>query len=538
MINEKTSDFDAIVVGAGVSGLYQLHRLRELGLSARVYETGGDVGGTWYWNRYPGARFDSESYTYGYSFSQELLQEWSWSEHFAPQPETLRYLNLVADTFDLRRDIQFNSRVTAATYDEPSNTWEVELEGGGHATCRFLVLAIGGLSVPRMPAIEGRETFEGQSFHTFEWPHEPVELAGKRVAVIGTGATAVQLIPEVAKDSAQLTVFQRRPNWCAPLNNGPITPEEMERIKATYDEIFANCDQNFGGFVHKPQDKMAFEVSDEEREATYERLYGEPGFGIWMGNYRDIVITEAANKTISDFIAKKIRERVHDPATAEKLIPTDHGFGTRRLPLETNYYETYNRDNVRLVDVRETPFKRITPTGIETTEETFEFDIIIYATGFDAITGAFNRMDIRGEGGVSLADKWAGGPKTYLGIQFAGFPNLFATTGPHNATIFSNMPRAIEVNVDWVTALIEHMLEHGYTRVEPREDAEEAWTEHVYQLSTFFLFSKVNSWFTGYNSNVEGPQTPRIMGYIGGLPNYRERIAQVASAGYEGFELK
>ena len=393
-------DYDAIIVGAGMSGLYQLYRLRELGLRVRVFEAGTNVGGTWYWNRYPGARFDSESYSYGYSFSKELLEEWEWSEHFAGQPETLRYLNYVADKFDLRRDIQLQSRVVAAIYDQDTPSWTITLEDGNRFRARFLITAIGPLSTPTLPRIEGRDSFEGQSFHTARWPREPVDFAGKRVAVIGTGATGVQTIQTIAGEVGHLTVFQRTPNWCAPLHNGKIDEDAQKRIKAGYPEMFARCQETFACFIHTPDSRGAFEVSDEEREAFYEKLYAERGFGIWQGNFRDILIDRKANATISDFVARKIRERVKDPKVAEKLIPKNHGFGTRRLPLETFYYEVYNRDNVELVDIVETPIERITPKGIKTNAQEYAFDIIIFATGFDAITGAFDKIDFRGVDGI------------------------------------------------------------------------------------------------------------------------------------------
>src|SRR5580658_3794461 len=393
------TDFDAIVIGAGVSGLYQLYKLRELGLKVRVFETGTGVGGTWYWNRYPGARFDSESYTYGYSFSRELLEEWNWGERFASQPETERYLNYVADKFNLRRDIQFKSRVAAAQYREETHSWDVVLEDGRRYTARFLITAIGVLSAPTMPTIAGVDTFKGQSCHTHYWPKKPVSFDGKRVAVIGTGATAVQTIQEVAKTVGQLTVFQRTPNWCAPLHNGKISDDEMREIRGNYQEIFARCGDTPGCFIHAPDPRATHEVTPEEREAFFEKLYAEPGFGIWQGNFRDILVDHKANALISDFVARKIRQRVKDPAVAEKLIPKNHGFGTRRLPLETHYYEVYNQPNVKLVDINETPIERITPTGIKTSDTEYEFDIIIYATGFDAITGSFDRIDIRGVDG-------------------------------------------------------------------------------------------------------------------------------------------
>jgi cation diffusion facilitator CzcD-associated flavoprotein CzcO len=530
----KAHGYDAIVIGAGVSGLYQLYRLREAGFTVRVFEAGSDVGGTWYWNRYPGARFDSESWTYGYSFSEEVLQEWEWSEHFSGQPETLRYLNYIADKFDLRRDIQFDTRVTAATYDESVQRWTVEYEGGS-ASAQFLIPAIGLLSVPTLPTIDGMDSFEGLSFHTGQWPHEPVDFTGKRVAVIGTGATGVQVIQAVAQTAGTLTVFQRRPNWCAPLHNSPISSGEQLKIKSSYPEILALCNETFGAFVHRPDERMALDVTPEEREALWEKLYAEPGFGIWMANFRDLLIVEDANRLISEFIARKIRERVHDPDLAEKLIPKDHGFGTRRVPLESGYYEVFNQDNVSLVDLMETPIVSITSTGIKTADAEYPFDIIIYATGFDAVTGAFDRVDIRGIGGERLVDHWAEGPRTYLGIQYAGFPNLLAIVGPHNATTFCNMTRCVEHNVDWITGLICYMRDNSYTSVAPTPEAEEAWTRHVDEISSMFLFTKVDSWFTGINRNLSAKQRRHVVVYPGGAPAYRARCAEVLANGYEGF---
>jgi cation diffusion facilitator CzcD-associated flavoprotein CzcO len=517
--------------------MYQLHRLRQLGLSVRVFEAGHGVGGTWYWNRYPGARFDSESWTYGFSFSDELLQEWDWSEHFSAQPETLRYCNYVADKFDLRRDIAFNSRVVSAAYDEKASEWELALEHGRRARSRFLITAIGPLSAPTMPAIPGVEDFRGEAYHTGTWPHENVSFDGKRVAVIGTGATGVQAITEIAKSVGHLTVFQRTPNWCAPLHNSRIDADTQARIKATYPEIFARCRDSFGCFIHAADPRNALEVSPEEREGFYEKLYREPGFGIWMGNFRDILIDKAANDTISDFMRRKIRERVHDPALAAKLIPTNHGFGTRRVPLESGYYEVYNQPNVRLVDLRETPIERITARGIKTSDAEHEFDMIVYATGFDAITGAFDRIDIRGRGGLRLKDKWADGPRTYLGLQVAGFPNMLTLVGPHNAATFCNIPRCIEQNVDWVTDLLRHMGEKGYTCIEPTEAAEDAWTQHVHESAARLLLLEVDSWMTGINRNVPGRQKRTFMAYAGGAPKYREKCDEVAARGYEGFVL-
>ncbi|MDP1841733.1 MAG: NAD(P)/FAD-dependent oxidoreductase [Reyranella sp.] len=528
-------DYDAIVIGAGISGLYQLHRLRELGMRVRVLEAGTGVGGTWYWNRYPGARFDSESYSYGYSFSQELLDEWHWTEHFAPQPETLRYLNFVADKLDLRRDIQFKSRVSAAHYGEETRSWDVTLEDGSRYTSRFLITAIGPLSAPTMPRIPGVESFKGQSCHTARWPHEGVDFAGKRVAVIGTGATGVQTIQEVAKTAGHLTVFQRTPNWCAPLHNGKISEEEMREIRAGYPEIFKRCQETFACFLHTPDPRATHEVTPEEREAFFEKLYGEKGFGIWQGNFRDVLVDRKANALLSDFVARKIRERVTDQKVAEQLIPRNHGFGTRRVPLETKYYEVYNQPNVALVDINETPIERITPNGIKTSDREYAFDIIIYATGFDAITGSFDRIDIRGAGGLRLKDKWTGGPKTYLGVQVEGFPNMMMLMGPHTA--LGNIPRSIEYNVEWVTGLIRHMRAHNLTRVDARPDGVKSWTDHVIALGEGMLSNEVDSWMTGINRNVDGKQVRTVARYSGSAPAYRARCDAVAADEYREMAL-
>ena len=531
----STLDFDAIIIGAGLSGMYQLYRLRELGLRVRVFEAGTEVGGTWYWNRYPGARFDSESYSYGYSFSKELLAEWEWSEHFAGQPETLRYCKHVADKFDLRRDIQFSSRVAAAIYDEPTRSWGVALDDGSRFSTRFLITAIGPLSTPTLPRIEGRDSFEGRSFHTARWPKEPVDFKGQRVAVIGTGATGVQTIQTIASEVGHLTVFQRTPNWCAPLHNGKIDAETQAAIKAGYPEMFARCQETFACFLHTPDPRGAFEVSDDEREAFYEKLYGERGFGIWQGNFKDILIDRKANATISDFVARKIRGRVKNQAVAEKLIPRNHGFGTRRLPLETFYYEVYNRDNVELVDITETPIERITPEGIKTSAREYAFDIIIYATGFDAITGSFDRIDFRGLGGVLLKDKWKSGPETYLGLMVHQFPNMLMLMGPHTA--LGNIPRSIEYSVDWVTGLIRFAQAKGLTCLEATEAGVESWTDHVKALGVGLLSNEVDSWMTGINRNVDGKTRRIVARYTGSAPAYRARCDEVAARGYDELRL-
>jgi cation diffusion facilitator CzcD-associated flavoprotein CzcO len=535
--------YDAIVIGAGIAGLYQLYRLRELGLSVRVFEHGSDIGGTWYWNRYPGCRFDSESYTYGYSWSKEVLQEWNWTERFAPQPETLEYLDFVARKFDLRKDITFNARVKAATYNEAGNYWEIETESGEKARARFLITAIGILSATQMPRVPGIENFKGISFHTSRWPKaekgfggKDIGMAGKRVGVIGTGATGVQFIQEAAKVAGQLTVFQLAPEFCAPLHNGKIAPEEMAHIKATYDQIFKQCHDNSAGFIHDFVRKSALEVSDEERETFFEYLYARPGFEIWLGNYVDTMTDPKANALITDFISRKIRQRVKDPVIAEKLVPKNHGFGSRRVPMETNYYEVYNQPNVKLVDISETPIERITEKGVKTSEKEYELDILIYATGFDAVTGSFTRIDITGVGGQKLKDKWADGPHTYLGLQGNGFPNLLTLVGPHNGATFCNLPRCIEENVEWVSDLMKYMRDKQLVKIEPTKAAEDAWTKHVYETAEGTLLSKVDNWFMGVNINM--PEKKRgFLLYAGGIQSYRDKLDQVVKNNYEGFTL-
>lgn len=529
--------YDAIVIGGGIAGMYQLYRLRELGLSVRVFETGSGVGGTWHWNRYPGARFDSESYTYGYSFSEELLRDWNWSEHFAPQAETLRYLNHVADRFDLRRDIQLNSRVASAAFDEATRCWEVTLDNGERFLTRFLVTAIGPLSADTLPRIPGVDRFQGQSFHTYRWPHEPVDFAGKRVAVIGTGATGVQVIQTIAPLVGELTVFQRTPNWCTPLHNRKITEDEQRKIKAGYPAMFELLRRTPGCYIHDTDPRGAFEVTEQEREAFWEKLYGESGFSIWMANFRDVLTDPKANALFSDFVARKIRQRVKDPAVAEMLIPKCHGFGTRRVPQETGYFEAYNLPHVRLVDTRKTLIEQVTETGIRTSDADYAFDMIIYATGFDAITGAFDRIEFRGAGGQRLKDHWANGPKTYLGLMSAGFPNMLTIVGPHNASTRCNIPRCIEQNVDWVTGLMRAARDRRVTRFEATPEAEAEWSRHIEELADGMLYTQVDSWATGINSNVEGRDVRRILQYQGGAPAYRARCDEVAAKGYAGLML-
>ena len=527
----EVEQFDAIIIGAGITGLYQLYRLRELGLSVRVFEEGSGVGGTWYWNRYPGARFDSESYTYGYSFSEELLQEWDWKEHFSGQPENERYLNYVADKFDLRRDIQFDARISSAVYDESQNRWQVQTEDGRRAGAQFLVTAVGLLSAGYVPDFEGLDSFQGAWCHPGRWPKAGMDLAGKRVGVIGTGATGVQLITEIAKEVAHLTVFQRTANYCAPLRNGPIDAETQRQIKASYPEIFQKCSETAGSFMHKFDPRSALEVSPEERLAQYERLWAEPGFKKWLGNFHDVMIPGEANEDYAEFVRNKIRERVKDPVIAEKLVPKDHMFGSKRLPCESGYYEVYNQDNVLLVDVREAPIERITAKGVKTTDAEYELDVIIFATGYDAVTGSLNRMDIYGEGGQTLKDKFANGPRTYMGIQSAGFPNLFTI----NDASVGNFVRAAEPLVEWVSECISYVRQHEFARISASPEAEDAWVKHVNEDGANILRSQAASWFVG--ANIPG-KARALLTSPDSAPVMRAKRAEVAANGYEGFLLQ
>jgi len=530
-----TPAYDAIIIGAGIAGMYQLHRLRELGMSLRVFEAGSDIGGTWYWNRYPGARFDSESWSYGYSFSQEVLEEWNWPEHFSAQPDTLRYLNFVADKFDFRRDITFNARVIAAHFDDDATRWTITLENGSRASAPLLITALGPLSAPTLPNIPGRETFKGPAYHTARWPKEGVNLRGKRVGIIGTGATAIQTIQTIAKEVAHLTVFQRTPNWAAPLHNSRISPEQMQRIKSRYPEIFERCRQTVSCFIHTPDPRKALEVSAQERETFWEKLYAEPGFGIWIGNFSDVLTDERANRLMSEFMARKIRERVKDPRIADKLIPKNHGFGTRRLPLESGYFEVYNQPNVELVDINETPIIGISENGIRTSDRERDFDLIIYATGFDGVTGPYDRIDIRGTGGRRLKHDWIGMPRTFLGVLAEGYPNMLMILGPHTAR--GNIPRNIEQLVDWVTRLVGHMRKNRLSRVEPRPNAVDWWIRHCEDAASVLLSSRIGSWQTGVNRNVAGRDVLRVLSYAGSAVKYTRIADEVAAGGYKELSL-
>ena len=538
--DDNSEHHEVVVVGAGVSGIYQLKRLVDLGVDAIVLEGDEDLGGTWYRNRYPGARFDSESYTYGYSFSKELLDEWHWTERFSSQPENLRYLNHVADKFDLRRHMRFNARVETMRWDEDQRLWHLGLGNGETFTARFVITSLGPLSIPTLPNYEGMDDFAGDAFHTYWWPKEPVPLEGRRVGVIGTGATGIQVISEIADKVGELTVFQRRPNWSTPLNNSPITETEMAEIRSRYDEIFANCASSPGGFEHVPDRRGFWNLTAEERRAFWDELYDRPGFAILAGNFMEIFFDEAANQEISDYIADRIRRRVDDPVIAEKLIPKDHGFGMQRLPLETHYFEAYNRDNVDLVDISEAPIVRITADGIQTTASHYDLDVIVYATGFDAITGGYDRIEIQGVDGETLGDKWQDGPSSYLGVLTNGFPNLFMVAGPQSVSGSTNFPRAIETGVDWVTGLLTHVLDNGHSRVEARAEAEQEWVEEVVRAHERMLFRRSKGWFTGYNANVAGHEEGKIryQAYFGGAPRYTEVIDQAVADGYRRIDLR
>lgn len=523
-------DYEAIVVGTGVAGIYQLYRLSQAGKRVLALEAGGGVGGVWWWNRYPGARLDSESYSYAYSFSKELLDEWNWSEHFAGQAELQRYFDHVVDRFDLRPLIRFNSLVVAARFRGDGRGWDVTTEQGDRFSCQYLITALGPLTSPTVPRIEGRERFEGETCHTSRWPLHDVSFAGKRVAVIGTGATGIQVIQEAAKSAAQLTVFQRTPNYCAPLNNAKIDTEERAKLKARYPEIIARCRSTNSWFLHDADPRSVFDLTDDEREAFLEDLYAQKGIGIWKANFHDVATDPAASAIVSDFMRRKIRARVNNPAVADKLAPTTFGFGTRRVPLETGYYEVYNQPNVRLVDLNETPISHMTPTSIVTTQEGFDVDIIVYATGFDAVTGSFDRIDIEGVGGLKLRDKWESGPRTFLGVHTAGFPNLFMPGGP--LASLGNFTPALEYSVDWIMDVLDFMDANDLSIVDATPEAEAEWTDFVAQGQSQLLMGDVKSWFTGVNSNVDGKESPRVLLYVGSARTYREKCDAVRRGDY------
>nr|WP_277620299.1 NAD(P)/FAD-dependent oxidoreductase [Mesobacillus campisalis] len=527
--------FDAVVIGAGFSGLYMLYRLREAGFSTRVYEAADGVGGTWYWNRYPGARCDSESIYYNYTFSEELYREWTWSSRYPEQPEILRYLNFVADKFDLRPDIQFETRVNAAHYDEETKRWQIELNDGTSVSAKYFITGVGCLSASNLPKFNGLENFKGEWYHTGHWPHHKVDFTGKRVGIIGTGSSGVQAIPVIAREAEHLTVFQRTPQYSAPARNHPYDLEYIKRSKENFLEIKKQMRESQGGQPVEVPTKSALEVTSEERQQKFEEAWQTGGQGIFT-SYYDITVDPKANETASEFIRSKIGEIVKKPEVAEKLKPTYY-YGTKRPIIDTDYYETFNRDNVSLVDVRTNRIEEITDNGLQTTEAEYELDVLVFATGFDGMTGPLLKIDIRGKDGVSLKEKWKGGEdtRTYLGVANAGFPNFFMITGPESPSVLSNMPVSIEQHVEWIGDCIEYMRENNIDTIEAKVDAEEAWSKHCREVAEATLFTKTDSWYTG--ANIPG-KPRRFLIYLGGGGAYRQKCAEIAANGYEGFSLE
>jgi cyclohexanone monooxygenase len=524
--------FDAVVVGAGFAGMYMLHRLRGLGFSAVVYEAGGGVGGTWYWNRYPGARCDIESMQYSFSFSEELDQEWNWSEKYAPQPEILSYANHVADRFDLRSSIAFDTRVTAATFDEVAKCWHIETDRGDRVRAKFCIMAVGCLSAPNRPNFAGIEDFRGPIYHTGQWPHEGVDFTGLRVGVIGTGSSAIQSIPIIAQQASALTVFQRTAAWSVPAWNEKLTPEVRQAAKAGYPALRAKARARPTGFYFPYNTKPALEAGPDEREKQYEEAWARGGLP-FLGAFGDLLFEKPANDTVADFARRKIRDIVRDPVTAELLCP-DNVFGCKRLCVDTGYFETYNLPHVKLVDVSKTPIERFTADGIEVGDVAYPFDAVVCATGFAAMTGSFDKIRITGRNGLTLAEKWRAGPRAYLGIASAGFPNLFMITGPGSPSVLASLIQAIEQHVDWLADCIGHMRDVGAATIEPLLGDEDAWVEHVNDVSTVSLRSTCSSWYVGANI----PGRPRVfMPYIGGFPVYVQKCNEVMSSGFEGFVL-
>ena len=537
-MSARTSEpatFDAIVVGAGVGGLRAIHRLRKLDLKVRAFEAGGGVGGTWYWNRYPGCRCDVESLEYSYSFSDELQQEWHWPERYGTQPEILRYIDHVADRFDLRRDIEFNTRVKQAVFDSDTNMWTVTTDKGTAATARFCVMATGNLSTPRTPNYPGLQSFKGKWYHTGLWPHEGVDFTGLRVGVIGTGSSGVQSIPIIAKQAKHLYVFQRTANFSLPARNAPMNRDKESAHKAHYPERRrAAFDTPFGIAGYPAPVKSALDATEEERLCAYEAKWAEGGSISFLYSYTDLLINKESNETASEFVRRKIRATLKDPKTAELLCPNDHPIGTKRLILDTDYYETYNRDNVTLVDIRSRPIEEITSTELRTADIDYALDAIVFATGFDAMTGAMKEIDIHTDAGVSIREKWEHGPRTYLGIMIAGFPNLFMITGPQSPGVKSQMILACEQHVDWIADCIQYLRDHAFSRIEAEEDAEDAWVRHNNEVADRTLYPLANSWYVGANI----PGKPRVfMPYVGGVAAYKKKCDEIAASGYEGFRM-
>jgi cation diffusion facilitator CzcD-associated flavoprotein CzcO len=530
--NGYNDALDAVIVGAGFAGMYMLHRLRSLGFKARVFEAGSGVGGTWYWNRYPGARCDVESVQYSYQFDGALQQEWEWSERYAAQPEILRYANHVADRFDLWRDMQFNTRVISAVFDEGRGRWTIETSDGAQTSAQFCIMATGCLSSPNLPKFEGMESFKGERYHTGYWPHEEVDFTGKRVAVIGTGSSAVQSIPIIARQAKHLYVFQRTPNYAVPAHNAPLDPAYVKEVKAHYPAMRARAKQTMTGIDFDYSDVKALETPPGARTAEFEKRWQRGGLS-FLGAFQDLMMSQEANDTAADFVRGKIREKVEDPKLAELLAPKNT-IGCKRLCIDIGYYETFNRPNVELIDVSEDPVEAITEKGVRAKGKEYEVDVIVFATGFDAMTGALLKIDIRGRNGLPLQQKWSEGPRTYLGIAMAGFPNLFSITGPGSPSVLTNMLPTIEQHVDWIAGVLEHMRERRLTAIEPEARAEEEWVDHVGELAGRTLRYTCSSWYLGVNI----PGKPRVfMPYIGGFPRYVEHCNEIAGNGYEGFAL-
>ncbi len=530
--NGHAEPLDAVIVGAGFAGMYMLHRLRGLGFKARVFEAGSGVGGTWYWNRYPGARCDVESVQYSYQFDDALQQEWEWSERYAAQPEILRYANHVADRFDLRRDMQFNTRVIAAAFDESVNRWAIETSDGARTSARFCIMATGCLSSPNLPKFEGMERFKGDHYHTGHWPHEAVDFTGKRVAMIGTGSSAVQSIPIIAEQAEQLYIFQRTPNYAVPAHNAPLDPDYVSGIKADYPALRARAKQTMTGIDFDYSDVKALETAPEARTAEYERRWQRGGLS-FLGAFQDLMVSEEANDTAAEFVRGKIRDKVEDAKVA-KLLEPKNTIGCKRLCIDIGYYETFNRPNVELIDVSDEPIEAITGKGVRVKGKEYEVDAIVFATGFDAMTGALLKIDIRGRNGLQLQQKWSEGPRTYLGVAMAGFPNLFSITGPGSPSVLTNMLPTIEQHVDWIAGVLVHMRERGLAAIEPDARAEDEWVDHVGELAGRTLRYTCSSWYLGVNV----PGKPRVfMPYIGGFPRYVQHCNEIAAKGYEGFVL-
>ena len=525
---------DAVVVGAGFAGLYMLHRLRQLGLSVRGFERGSDVGGTWYWNRYPGARCDVESMQYSFSFAQDLQQEWRWGERFASQAEILAYAQHVAERFELRRDIQFGCSVSAAHYDETTALWEIGTDKGERLRARFCIMATGCLSAARVPDITGLDSFSGTTYHTGQWPHAGVDFTDQRVGVIGTGSSGIQCIPVIAQQAAHLSVFQRTPNFSIPAGNAPMDDAYERSWKDNYPALRRKArEDTASGTIYEKSTRKGHESSPDERQQEYERRW-QRGGGNFMHAFNDLLLDQRSNDTAADFVRAKIRSIVRDPAVADRLSPTDHPIGTKRICIDTDYYPTYNRDNVTLVDLRKTPIERITATGLQTRDTHYELDSIVFATGYDAMTGALLGMDITGRGGETLAHAWQAGPKTYLGLMTAGFPNLFTVTGPGSPSVLSSVIFSIEQHVEWIADCLESMRSRGFNTIEPEAAAQDRWVAHVNEVANQTLFPLANSWYMGANI----PGKPRVfMPYVGGVVPYRQKCNAVAANGYEGFRL-